>query len=415
MSAAVRSSSIALAGPAPIDSLASPSSAMAMASPSATSNTPQSIALDLTDVGAQAALTVHPSSHSPHAYAPPSYAHPTSSHSQPSKHVDDSSSSAAYLSAQLSSGFDTTFFTFNDASSLTQYFITTGIAKAHSAIWPRFISGLLSGLFVAFGAIFALVAAGGLSADLRSASPAIPKIVSGVTFPIALVLIMFVGGDLFTGNCMYVGLGVFTGRVSLRQALNVLLVSFFSNLCGCLLFSYLLGYRTELFSAEPYNSWVLAVANGKVGLEWGVVVLRAIGANALVCIGIFMGSSSRDALGRFVIAWIPVLVFSVIGFEHVVANMAFIPIALFYGGTNFSTAQYITRSMLPAALGNIIGGGILLGGFLAYMYTGKGRTHTSVVGWLRYHLVPEQSVLAIVGEMSHQLLHDLPIDGASAK
>ena len=389
----------------------------------------QSVTLDLSNVGNQAALTIHPSSsstlpHYPYTLPPPSALAPSSSSSASSPHhhhpypdkltlaaSDADASARSYLRSQLSSGFDTAYFTFNDASSLTQYFITTGIAKAHSAVWPRFISGLLSGLFVVFGAVFALVAAGGLSADLRAASPAIPKIISGVTFPIALLLIMFVGGDLFTGNCMYMGLGILSGRVSLRQALNVLLVSFLSNLAGCLFFSYFLAYRTQLFAEAPYNSWMLAVADNKVALDWGVVVLRAIGANTLVCIGIFMGSSSRDALGRFVIAWIPVLVFSVIGFEHVVANMAFIPIALMYGGTTFSTAQYIGRSMVPAALGNIIGGGILLGGFLVYMYAWKGRTHTSFVGWLRYHLVPDQSVMTVVGEIGHQLLYDLPIEG----
>ena len=297
------------------------------------------IAVDLPNVGKEATLTVHSFNglHSPHpltAYSSDSGSYAINKLASPQQ--QQQSETPRVLKSQLSSGFDTTYFEFNDASSLTQYFITTAIAKAHSAIWPRFVSGLLSGLFVVFGAVFALVAAGGISTDIRSASPGIPKIISGITFPIALILIMFVGGDLFTGNCMYAAVGWFSGRITLRQALNILLVSFFSNLCGCLFFSYFLAYKTELFTAAPYNSWVLSVADGKVGLAWGEAVLRGIGANTLVCIGIFMGSSSRDALGRLVIAWIPVLVFSVIGYEHVVANMAFIPIALMYGGTKTS-------------------------------------------------------------------------------
>lgn len=376
------------------------------------------VAVDLSNAGKEATLTVHAnphsfdSLHSPHplsAYSSDSAGYTTNK--PPPPHSHHQPDTANVLKKQLSAGFDTTFFEFNDASSLTQYFIGTAIAKAHSAVWPRFVSGLLSGLFVVFGAVFALVAAGGISADTRAASPAIPHIISGLTFPIALVLIMFVGGDLFTGNCMYVGVGLFSGRITLRQALNVLLVSFFSNLCGCLFFSYFLGYRTGLFTAAPYNSWVLAVANGKVGLDWGEVVLRGIGANTLVCIGIFMGSSSRTALGRLVIAWIPVMVFSIIGYEHVVANMAFIPIAMMYGGTNFNTAQYIGRSMVPSAIGNLIGGGIMLGGFLVYLYNWKGRQHASSVReYLRYNFVPDSSVGAVVREMGHQFMHDLPIE-----
>ena len=87
-----------------------------------------------------------------------------------------------------------------------------------------------------------------------------------------------------------------------------------------------------------------------------------------------MGSSSRTALGRLVIAWIPVLVFSVIGYEHVVANMAFIPIALMYGGTNFSTAQYIGRSMVPAAIGEFHWWGDLVGGILDLYVRMEGAT-----------------------------------------
>ena len=374
------------------------------------------IAVDVSNAGKEATLTVHPNVHSFDGLHSPQRLAPYSSDSaayaanKPSSPQPQQAEMAAVLGRQLGAGFDTAFFEFNDASSLTQYFITTSIAKAHSAVWPRFVSGLLSGLFVVFGAVFALVAAGGISADTRSASPAIPHIISGITFPIALILIMFVGGDLYTGNCLYIGVGWFSGRITLRQALNVLVVSFFSNLCGCLFFSYFLGYRTGLFTAAPYNSWVLSVANGKVGLDWGEVVLRGIGANTLVCIGIFMGSSSRDALGRLVIAWIPVMVFSIIGYEHVVANMSFIPIALMYSGTDFSTPQYISRSMIPAALGNLIGGAFLLGGFLVYLYNWKGRQHASVVEFVKYNLVPDKSLGAVVAEMGYQLMHDLPIE-----
>ena len=296
-------------------------------SPPTTAAYSHNVAIDISNVGKEATLTVHPNPHSfdglhsPQGLAPYSSDSGSFAADKPASARSHRPEASNVLQKQLSSGFDTTFFEFNDASSLTGYFIATGIAKAHSAVWPRFVSGLLSGLFVVFGAVFALVAAGGISADTRSASPAIPKILTGITFPIALVLIMFVGGDLFTGNCLYVGVGWFSGRVTLRQSLNVLLVSFFSNLCGCLFFSYFLGYRTELFTAAPYNSWMLSVADGKVGEGWGEVVLRGIGANTLVCIGIFMGSSSRSALGRLVIAWIPVMVFSIIGYDHVVANM----------------------------------------------------------------------------------------------
>ena len=322
----------------------------------------------------------------------------------PSSNATDS-----HLQTTLQAGFHSAFFEYNDGSSLSSYFVTTAIAKAHSAIWPRFVAGLLAGLFVALGATFALVAAGGISADIRASNPAIPKLLTGITFPIALLLILLVAGDLFTGNCMTVGLGWFTGNITARQGANVLIVSFWSNLCGCLFWGYFLAYKTELFLSEPYNSWMLSVANSKLALDWGVVVLRAVGANILVCLAIFMASTSRQALGRFVIGWIPVLVFSVIGYEHVVADMAFVPIAMMYGGTVCGVRHYIGWNLVPATLGNVVGGLFVVGGFLSYLYVWKQRRIVSLTEWLRYNFVPTQSIGGILCETAHQFLNDLPV------
>ena len=362
----------------------------------------QRLSLDLRNAGTQQQLTVMHSQPSGKC----------SQHGEIGAVDSDEESLHPFLQNQLRAGFHTAFFEFNDASSLASYFVTTAIAKAHSAIWPRFVAGVMAGLFVTLGATFALVAAGGIDPITRAASPAIPKLITGLTFPIALLLIMFVGGDLFTGNCMTVGLGWFTGNITIRQGANLLFVSFWSNLCGCLFFSYFLTYRAQILLAEPYNSWLLSVAEGKLALDWGVVVLRGIGANTLVCIAIFMGSSSRQALGRFVIGWIPVLVFSVIGYEHVVADFVFIPVALMYGGTTFSTAHYIVWNIVPAALGNLIGGCFLVGGFLSYLYVWRERPYMTWESWLRYNFLPEKSFREIVNETAHQFLHDLIIRNA---
>ena len=361
--------------------------------------------IDLENAGHQAALTVHPADE--HLHALPIVLNPCCSV------VAAASSPAvlpqsAYLESLLHAGFAGTFFQFNDASSLSHYFITTAVTKAHSAIWPRFVAGILAGMFVVIGTLFALVAAGGVSEELRSAQPFIPKLLTGITFPIALVLILLAGGDLFTGDCMYVGLAWFTGRLSLRQALGVLLVSFCSNICGCLLFSYFLAYRTELLSAEPYHSWMLSVANTKVSLSWGVALLRGIGANTLVCLAIFLCSASRDALGRLVLGWIPVMVFSVIGFEHTVANMASIPIAIMYGAP-ITVSQYIVHSLLPVTLGNIIGGTFLVGGFLTYLYCWEKRKHASWRQWLIFNFVPVETWAEYARELRLHTFNNLPI------
>jgi formate/nitrite transporter FocA (FNT family) len=49
-----------------------------------------------------------------------------------------------------------------------------------------------------------------------------------------------------------------------------------------------------------------------------------------------------------------------LGFDHVVANLYFVPTAIFHGHPAISTTFYIWKSLLPALLGNIVGGGLFV-------------------------------------------------------
>lgn len=87
--------------------------------------------------------------------------------------------------------------------------------------------------------------------------------------------------------------------------------------------------------------------------------------------------------------------------------MAFIPIALMYGGTSFSTAEYIYRSIIPSTIGNIIGGTFLVGGFVSYLYAK--RRQDTFLEWLEYICVPDVPLSEWFTELWHQLLADRPI------
>ena len=62
-----------------------------------------------------------------------------------------------------------------------------------------------------------------------------------------------------------------------------------------------------------------------------------------------------------------------LGLDHVIANMIFIPIAIWLGHPDITTGFYIWKSMIPTLLGNMIGGGIFVGAIYWYLYlTGGG-------------------------------------------
>lgn len=93
------------------------------------------------------------------------------------------------------------------------------------------------------------------------------------------------------------------------------------NWAGCLLTSYFFAYKTELFVAEPYHSYLVSLTLSKItGHGWGVLFLRAIPANTLVCVAVVLGLASRDAAGKILALYFPVVMFVVSSFEHCVAN-----------------------------------------------------------------------------------------------
>lgn len=224
---------------------------------------------------------------------------------------DKSSSSHSHHNSFVDASFE-----FNSASTVTNFLINIAVQRCHSSYYQRFWTGMLVGFFIVLGGIIVLTVTGGLDPAFRVLYPAVVKILAGSVFPVALIFIMFVGGDLMTGNCMFCAMAVMHGNISIRQAAAGLTYSFFTNLAWCLVFDQLLAVQTNLFVSSSYLSQVYANAHGHLNQPFVVVLLKAIGANALVCIGVFMGHTSRSALGKIVLIWVPIFVFVAIGYEH---------------------------------------------------------------------------------------------------
>jgi formate/nitrite transporter FocA (FNT family) len=167
--------------------------------------------------------------------------------------------------------------------------------------------------FIILACIILITMMGGLEKGFRSSFPAITKAIGGVSFPIALIFILFAGGDLFTGNCMTCTMAFVHGKLSIRQCAEVLINTFLTNLGWCLFFAWFLGFKTNLFVKEPFNSMVKSIAMGKIVEPFDVVILKGIGANSLVCLAVVLGTIARSDLGKVVLIWIPIAVFVTLG------------------------------------------------------------------------------------------------------
>eukprot|EP01114_Cavostelium_apophysatum_P016760 TRINITY_DN4831_c0_g1_i1.p1 TRINITY_DN4831_c0_g1~~TRINITY_DN4831_c0_g1_i1.p1 ORF type:complete len:347 (-),score=56.45 TRINITY_DN4831_c0_g1_i1:25-1065(-) len=221
------------------------------------------------------------------------------------------------------------------------------------------VLGFLAGVYIAFGGLFAVTVAFG-SPGLAAENPGLQKLLIGVTFPLALFAIIFLGGELFTGNVMYAFAGGLGGSISPFKSFLICTVAFFSNLAGCIAGAYFFGYLTHSFEADPWLSAVKSIAVKKVSYGFGVIFLRGIAANWLVNIAVYVVISAEDVSGKILGLFYPICAFAAAGFEHCVANMFYVPLGMFYGA-DVSVGDFIVKCLIPSTLGNIVGGGIFVG------------------------------------------------------
>jgi hypothetical protein len=84
---------------------------------------------------------------------------------------------------------------------------------------------------------------------------------------------------------------------------------------------------------------------------------------------VFLALSSREIISKIVSIWFPVMCFVGLGTDHVIANMYFIPLAIFLGAPKpLTVSYYIWKSMIPSLLGNFIGGGLFTGVVYWYLF-----------------------------------------------
>lgn len=209
-------------------------------------------------------------------------------------------------------------------------------------------------------------------------APGLIRSIGALLFPIGLVMIVLTGADLFTSNIMFLTIAFLHRRVSVWDVVRSWVVSFLGNLAGTLFFMGIIAGYGGIFQEDPYRQQSITMAVMKTQVPgWHQIFLRGIGANWLVCIAVFLSISARDIAGKIIAIWWPTATFEALGMDHVVANMFFIPMGIF-NGAPISVGYYIWKSMVPTALGNMVGGGLLVGMVYWYLYlTGEGDVDVS--------------------------------------
>lgn len=263
---------------------------------------------------------------------------------------------------------------FNTPKQILEGNISAGVTKATTNIFKLFLLGIMAGAFIAFGASSSSLAVHSLS-DVGLA-----RTLAGSIFPVGLMLIVFIGGELFTGDCLMIT-GLLDKKYSVLSVIKVLVLVFISNFIGSMIVVLLVNYSGQYnYTAGGLGAYTIKVAMGKVNLSPMQAVTSGILCNMLVCLAVLMASSARDIGGKVWAIFFPILAFVVGGYEHCVANMYYIPAGIVakanpvYAAKAQELYQYseeqlaalnwgsfVTRNLIPVTIGNILGGMVFIG------------------------------------------------------
>ncbi len=231
------------------------------------------------------------------------------------------------------------------------------------------VAGILAGVYIAMGGTLSLIVGYGFP-EITAANPAMQRLLSGAMFPLGLILVVFAGAELFTGNNAVLIPGLMNRRYGIGAVLRNWVIVYFCNFIGVLFFAYAMVYKAGLLSGI-WKDAIVSMAEIKTSMPWSQVFLRGIGANWFVCLAVWLGFASQSAAGKIIGLWFPVMCFVALGYEHSIANMFFIPLGMMCGA-EVSIADFVIDNLIPATLGNIVGGALFVG--FAYWYLSNSRS-----------------------------------------
>jgi formate/nitrite transporter len=170
-----------------------------------------------------------------------------------------------------------------------------------------------------------------------------------------------------TGNMALVPLAAYRQKVSLKQLVENFGWVFLGNLLGALFVAYFLADQTGVITAELPKARLeeIATAKGVTETEWQIF-LRALGCNWLVCLAVWMALAADDVAGKILAIFFPIMAFVAMGFDHVVANMFFLPAAIFAGLD--ITWWDAVHNWIFAFLGNLVGAAVFVAGAYWFLY-----------------------------------------------
>jgi len=241
--------------------------------------------------------------------------------------------------------------TYSGPKALTEYILYQSRHKANKTFIILLVQGILAGMYIAIGAI------GYLKLAANLADPGMGSFLGAVVFPVGIIAVLLMQAELYTSDSM-VMLAVYSGHTRIRKILRILVLILVANLIGGIFVALMTNTAGVL--DEKTLELVMEKAVHKVHLPIGKLFVSSILCNIIVSTGVCLAYSCREEISKVVVVWLAIKVFVLSGTEHVVANMYYL-FAAYFGGAEITLTQ-IFYNLSVAAVGNFVGGGIIVSG-----------------------------------------------------
>jgi len=222
------------------------------------------------------------------------------------------------------------------------------------------ILAILAGAYIGFGAHLSTVVTTDLTAR---AGYGITRYVAGISFSLGLVLVVVAGAELFTGNVLMLS-SLASGKIKLSGLLRNWSLVYLGNALGSILLAGLIfgSGVNGIGQLTPVGTGALVIAQAKTSLPISQIFFRAILANWLVCLAVYLATSAKSLPGKVLGCLLPISAFVAMSFEHSIANMYFLSIGGMLAassGVSLTLAGCVTN-IIVATLGNIMGAGLFV-------------------------------------------------------
>jgi nitrite transporter NirC len=226
------------------------------------------------------------------------------------------------------------------------------------------VLSLFAGLYVGLGIIL-IFTIGGVVGD----SP-YRKVLMGVSFGIALSLVLVAGSELFTGNNLIMTVGSLEKKVSWMTTLKIWVYSYIGNLAGSILAAWL--FFMAGLGQGPVGDFILKTTVIKMNAPFMELFFKGVLCNILVCLAVLSYIKLKEETAKLIMVFWCLFAFITSGFEHSIANMTLLSIGLMMPHSEAVSLLGFMNNLIPVTLGNIVGGAVVLG--FGYWYVGHDKS-----------------------------------------